>query len=76
MVLTALRRLALPAELLRARPRSPRQPLPDFQYARPGTVSCGEDGVALGEEPGAVGGMDGSLEAASLADLKGGLIGG
>jgi hypothetical protein len=71
MVLTALKRLALPAELLRAWPRSPRRPLPDFPYAQPGTVSCGEDGVALGEEPGAVGGMDGSLEAASLADLKG-----
>jgi hypothetical protein len=29
--------------------------------------------VALGDEAGGVGGMDGSLEAASLAELKGGL---
>jgi hypothetical protein len=42
-------------------------------YAGAGSVSCAEDGVAVGDEPGAVGGMDGSLETASLADLKGGL---
>jgi hypothetical protein len=45
-------------------------------YAGAGSVSCAEDGVALGDEAGAVGGMDGSLQAASLADLKEGLISG
>ena len=44
--------------------------LPDFQYAGASSVSCAAHGVALGDEAGAVGGMDGSLEAASLADLK------
>ena len=33
-------------------------------------VSCAEDGVALGDEAGAAGGMAGSLEAASLADIR------
>ena len=50
--------------------------LPDFQYTGAGSVSCAEDGVALGDEAGAIGGVDRSLEAASLADLKGGLISG
>jgi len=50
--------------------------LPDFQYAGAGSVSCAQDGVALGDEAGGVGGMDGSLQAASLADLKEGLING
>jgi hypothetical protein len=50
--------------------------LPDFQYAVAGNASCAEDGVALGDEAGAIGGMDRSLEAASPANLKGGLISG